>query len=104
MLANFHFTFSHLSLRLTLHHGHAHEMARAPIALHEPPSARNVDRIPGVPESVTFKPDTWLVSGRLAESLDDNAVKSGVAAQVEREDGSVINQLGVIWRLAGAAI
>lgn len=68
-----------LKVQLTLHDGHAHEMARAPVALDEPPGVGHVDRVPRVPEPVAFELDARLVAGRLAVALDNDTMKAGVA-------------------------
>lgn len=64
---------------LTLHHGHAHQMSRAPVALDETPGARNVNGVPGIPEPTALESDARLVAGGLAVALDHNAMEAGVA-------------------------
>ena len=57
-------------------------MSCAPVALHEPPGAGDVDRVPRVPESVVFEANARLISGRFAVTLDDDTVKSGEAVNI----------------------
>lgn len=63
---------------LTLHHGHAHQVARAPVALDEAPSSGHKDGVPGVPKAAALKAESRLVAGRFAVTLDDHAVKARV--------------------------
>lgn len=67
---------------LTLHDCDAHQVARAPVALHEAPGARYVNCVPGVPEPVALEFHPGLVSGRFAVALDHNAVEASIASRV----------------------
>lgn len=56
-------------------------MPRPPVALHEPPRPRHVNRIPRVPEAVVLELDAGLVPCRLAVAFDHNAVQTRVAVE-----------------------
>lgn len=80
--------------KLTLHYGHAHQVARAPIALNETPSTGHVDGIPRVPEPVALEFYPRLVSGRLAVAFDNNAMEAGVT--VERADDRLVVRFSLV--------
>ena len=56
-------------------------MSGAPVTLDEPPGPSHVDRVPGVSEPVVLKLDPGLVAGRLAVTLDHDAVETSVTKE-----------------------
>lgn len=66
---------------LTLHDGNAHQMARAPVALHKTPSARNINSIPRIPEPVALELDARLIASRLAKTFNHNTIEASVTVE-----------------------
>ena len=64
-----------------MHDGHAHQVARAPVALDEAPGAGHEDGVPAVPEVAALEAGAGLVAGRLAVALDHDAVEAGIAVR-----------------------